>query len=515
MSSSGSKKQKILLYGSTILFSVVILFSGFAFYKSGTIPVVFTSDVHSHVDDYIGYPRLYTVVKKIKNSNTNKSPILVDVGDTFSGSTEVAQTEGKYVEDILNALPYSVMTLGNHDFDYGVKGIKKIAKNLNFPIVTTNILNEEDQTSLFNSYWVIPYKTNLFRIKKVGFVSFLTPSTKRKNLKSKTESVYFSIDMDRLQKTINNLRKIADVVIMLSHTDSLTYSSPKITVQEDIDGSIENILKSVTGIDAVIAGHTHTTPELGIKIEGVPVFHVGEYMKYVGILKITEKMFSSSYDMTVEYVDQSNMSRYEKDVKISDLISNLQKDFQDKYYKQIAYSNIDLSYNKRLQGLQQVKLGSYITDALKEETEADVVLLNAGGIRAPIKKGSLTLNDVVLILPFGNTAELVRLTGKELKEVMEISNSLYPESSPSYIQYSSNMKVDVDKNQLVGKRVKSISINSRTIKDTDMFKVLINNYMLEGNDGYDFFKTKEAIKSFGLMDELLKNYIVNHSPINY
>ncbi len=515
MKSSESRRQKILLYGSTILFAAIILFSGFAFYKSGTIPIVFTSDVHSHVDDYIGYPRLSTIVKNIKSSSTNKSPILVDVGDTFSGSTEVSKTEGKYIEDILNSLPYSVMTLGNHDFDYGIKGIKKISKSLNFPIVTTNILYEADNTPLFNSYWVVPYKTNLFRIKKVGFVSFLTPSTKRKNLKSKTESVYFSTDIDTLQRTINNLRKIADVVILLSHTDSLTYSSPKIIEKEDIEGSVENILEKVKGIDAVIAGHTHTPPEPGIKINKVPIFHVGEHMKYVGILKITERMFSSDVDINCDYIDQSNMDKYEKDSKISELISNLQTDFQDKYYKQIAYSNIELAYSKRTQGLSQVRLGSYITDALKKETGADVVLLNAGGIRSPIKKGPLTLNDVVLILPFGNTAELVRLTGKELKKVMEVSNSHYPESSPSYIQYSSNMKVNVDKSQPVGKRLKSISINSKPIKDTDTFKVLINNYMLEGNDGYDFFKTKEAIKSFGLMDELLKNYIVNHSPINY
>ena len=224
-------------------------------------------------------------------------------------------------------------------------------------------------------------------------------------------------------------------------------------------------------------------------------------------------MFSSNIDIVCEYVDQSNMNRYEKDPTVLQLLEKLQEDFQDKYYKQVAYSNLDLPYSKPTQGLTQVKLATFITDALMKETGADIVLLNAGGIRAPIKKGPMTLNDIISILPFGNTAELVVLNGKELKEVMEVSNSHYPESSPSYIQYTSNMKVDVNNKKPVGERVISITINNKKVKGTDSYKVLINNYMLEGNDGYDFFKNKESIKGFGSMDEILKNYIVNHSPI--
>ena len=515
MSFKESSKNKILVYVSTLIFGVLIFFSALSFYKSGSIPIIFTSDVHSHVDDYIGYPRLSTIVQDIKRSNINKSPILVDVGDTFSGSTEVTKTEGNYILDILNTLPYSLMCLGNHDFDYGVKGLKKLADRLNFPTVTTNILYEDSLTPLFNPYWVISYKTNLFRVKKVGFISFLTPATKRKNLKSKTDSVIFSTSMEQLQKTVDNLRKTADIVVLLSHTDSLEFSSPKIIDHEDIEGSLENILKKVSGIDLVIAGHTHTTPQPDLKINGVPVFHVGEYMQYIGILKITESMFSSGFKVSSQYIDQSSALSYQKDPKVVEKINKLQKEFQDKYYKIIAHSNVDLSYNKKQQGLKQVKLTTYVNDALREQTGADIVLNNAGGIRSGVKKGDMTLNDIISILPYGNTAELVVLSGKELKQILEISNSLYPESAPSYLQYSSNMVVNVDNKNDPYNRIKSITINGKKVKDSDSFTVLLSNYLLEGKDGYDVLKNKESIKNLGVMDELLSKYIVTHSPINF
>ena len=66
MSFKESSKNKILVYVSTLIFGVLIFFSALSYYKSGSIPIIFTSDVHSHVDDYIGYPRLSTIVQDIK-----------------------------------------------------------------------------------------------------------------------------------------------------------------------------------------------------------------------------------------------------------------------------------------------------------------------------------------------------------------------------------------------------------------------------------------------------------------
>ena len=223
--------------------------------KSNDIIILHTNDVHCGVQDSIGYDGLMLYKRQLLQKYNNV--ILVDAGDHIQGGTIGQITNGEAIIEIMNKLEYDVVTLGNHEFDYGIEQLESIEKLLNCKYISSNYCYKKDKTSIYP-----PYKKITVGDKTIGFIGVATPETLTKSylitlLDDKGEFIYDFLTNNnnqelyaRVQQHIDELKKQnVDYIIILAHMGKGGDSLKE-------DTSIE-LLKNLKNVNALIDGHTH------------------------------------------------------------------------------------------------------------------------------------------------------------------------------------------------------------------------------------------------------------------
>jgi len=289
------------MYASAGLASSVCMTSCY-YGKSTNITILHTNDVHSHITPFEnnhseypnqgGFSRRSTIIDEIRKNNANT--LLFDAGDVFQGTPYFNLFEGELEFKLMSILKYDAMTIGNHDFDNGISGLKKQIYHANFDFICSNydfsdtIL--EGKTSKYKIYKKSNVKIGVFGlgIKLAGLVS--------KNLFKETK---YLDPLEMAQEMSNKLKKNekCDLVICLSH---LGY---KYKDENKICDYI--IAKNTQDIDLIIGGHTHTfmkKPEVVMNKIGKQVLinQVGCFGLYLGKVdfefynnKLKRKFFSN------------------------------------------------------------------------------------------------------------------------------------------------------------------------------------------------------------------------------
>ena len=250
------------------LFIIMLLMSLSAcnFEQKEDIYILYTNDVSGQARENVGYAGVKGYMDNIKSKH--KYVTLVDAGDFIEGKL-AEKSDGKYIVDIMNAVGYDFVTLGNQDFSFGLDVLSKSINASNFQYVSCNIKYLGSGNNPLKN--VKPYVIKRYGWTKVAFIGVTTPETILKSGKPAYEAVtedgkplfYFYEDddgqalYDQIQKTVDKVRKKADYVVLLSHLGS----------NSTIEGfNSYDVIYNTTGIDVVIDGHSHTI----IHGEGVP-----------------------------------------------------------------------------------------------------------------------------------------------------------------------------------------------------------------------------------------------------
>ena len=270
--------------------------------KSTTVTILHTNDVHSHITPFDnnhsefpnkgGFSRRSTLISEIRKKNPNT--LLFDAGDVFQGTPYFNVFEGELEFKLMSLLKYDAMTIGNHDFDNGISGLKKQIHHASFDFICSNYdfsnTPLEGKTSKYKIYKKSNIKIGVFGlgIELDGLVT--------KNLFKETKYID---PLEIAQEMSNHLKKNekCDLVICLSH---LGYK------YKDEDRICDHIIaKNTQDIDLIIGGHTHTfmkNPEAVKNKIGkqVLVNQVGCFGLYLGKVdfefynnKIISKFFSN------------------------------------------------------------------------------------------------------------------------------------------------------------------------------------------------------------------------------
>jgi 5'-nucleotidase/UDP-sugar diphosphatase len=157
---------------------------------------------------------------------------------------------------------------------------------------------------------------------------------------------------------------------------------------------------------------------------------------------------------------------------------------------------------------QETNLGNLIARTQRLKVDADVAIMNSGGIRTSIAKGDITYKDVLKVQPFSNSICLVTLTGKELKKYCEIAANKKP-GSGAYAQFDNANVV------MKGESLESISVGGAPVDDTKKYRLAINSFIAAGGDGYMKVTGLPTFVDSGFIDaDILKEYIQKNSPLN-
>lgn len=470
---------------STVIFSV----SAFAA-EDKTITVIHTNDTHAAVVDdgksTIGMAKLGGYVEELRQ----KEEILVlDAGDMFQGLPIANLEKGKSLIPLVNQVGYDVMTVGNHEFDFGAVNLSEIEKAINFPMVAANVSRGGNQ--VFKPYIVKEVKGI-----KVGIFGIATPETAFKTHPDNVKGYEFTDIVKASKETVNKLRNVekVDVVIALTHLglNEGNYTS-------------DLVAKGVEGIDLIIDGHSHTTLENGQKEGNTLIVSTGSLMKAVGKveIKLSDKKVSDVKASLLKYSDFAEVKPEQKILDEIKKVENSQKAVLDKV---VGKTSVELVGERSTVRTGESNLGQLATAAMIDLTKAEIAITNGGGIRASIKTGDVTMRDMVTVFPFGNTIMVKEIKGSDIVAALEHGTGEYPNEKGAF-PHVAGLTFTLKVNAPAGKRVVDVKVNGKPIVMDKVYTVATNDFMAAGGDGYDMFKTYPIKAEYNTLMDTLLDYV--------
>ena len=505
---------------------------------TGKTVILHSNDVHGAIDGY-------AYMKELKNeflAAGAKEVLLVDAGDFSQGTTYVSSSKGDSAIAMMNAAGYDIVTLGNHEFDFGYAQLMENLKGAEFQAICADVYVDETGETILPATAVVEVETvdpeaevaegeepptNL----RIGFFGMETPETATKVNPGLIKEISFATFDDlyaSAQIAVDTLKEEnVDLIIGLVHLGVDKESAAN--GYRSID-----LFERVPDIDFLIDGHSHTVMTAGEN--GEPIQSTGTKFDNIGVVVIDNETKTISENFLIATAGLK---------KDADILAAAQEiiDAVDAEYSAVFATSEVLLNGERDPGnrTEQTNLGTLITDAMvwsvvsegamEAYYEAPVVgVTNGGGIRATIEAGDVTKKDINTVLPFGNTVAVIYVKGTELLEALEASTYCTPEAiggfpQTSGIEWTLDTTKEFDQGDIYtldGKessyyapasiqRVTITAINGEPFDENAVYAVVTNNFCAAGGDTYNVFNRAYS-EGFGFdtgipMDEAVMDYV--------
>lgn len=492
---------------------------------SGKTVILHSNDVHGRINGYASMAAARTAFEA-----AGAEVYMVDVGDFSQGTAYVNASKGLNAVKMMNAAGYDIVTLGNHEFDFGYAQLKENLEAADFSVLCANVYLRETGETIYDPAKLVETESGL----KLGFFGLETPETATKVNPVMIQEIDFATFDDlyaSAQLAVDSLKEQeADLIIGLVHLG--------VDMESAINGYRSlDVYENVTDIDFLIDGHSHTVMTSGEN--GEPIQSTGCYSANIGVVVIDNE------SKTIEDHFLIGIPGFARDEAVAaaekEITDAVDAEFDAVFAKTEVFLNGEKAPGNRTEA---TNLGDLITDAMvwtvvsgggleamKEYHDAPVLgITNGGGIRASIEIGDVTKKDINTVLPFGNTVAVVYVTGTELLEALEASTFCTPEKVGAYPQ-TSGIKWVLDTTQpydqgdlytLYGKdtsyyapasirRVTIESVNGEPFDESRTYAVVTNNFLADGGDTYNIFNRAYS-QGFGFdtgipLDEAVMAYV--------
>lgn len=497
-----------------------------------TITVIGTSDIHSFiypweyklgvVDDDAGFAKVYSVVKEIRAENPDA--ILIDNGDTIQGTeiTDVYKNDETVtfpIVDVMNFMKYDAWVLGNHEFNYGLDVLDRIMGDAEFPVLGANIYHAD------GANFATPYIVKEIDGVKIGILGMITPNIPRWD-GDKVEGMAFKSLIDEGKKWVKVLREeeMVDVVFASIH------SGLEGEYWEDGGDSVQAVAEQVPGIDAILAGHAHADIN-GELVNGVLISEPKSYGNRVSRFDFTLEPDGEDWEITDKTATNYDTKTYEAATEILDLAEDYHQKTLDYVNTPIGEATDDFVPEGEIEGIptaqiQDTALVDFINKVQMEYTGADVSLAALFISDSNLMKGPLTIKDAAYIYKYDNTLYMTKVTGAQLKEMLEWSAKYFNTYKPGDVTISFNPDIrgynydmysgvnyDIDISEEPGNRIKNLTFKGMPLAEDMELTLALNNYRYGGmsKDGYItedvLFDSYEAYGDAGQIRNLIADYI--------
>lgn len=436
--------------------------------ESRNLIIIHMNDTHGKDEEEngkYGAARRAAYIKQVKATNDNV--LILHAGDTITGSILSAVLKGNDEVRIMNKLKVGAAAVGNHFIDYGLDNFNQIIKDRNFPTLSVNIKNKSD-----NSYYAKPYMvTNINRIK----VAVVGVTVKNAGYNTQySQNLVFEDEIQSLKKFMSEipLHTTNDVTILLSHAGY------------NIDIEIANAITNT--FDVIIGGHTHTLLQNANIVNGTPIVQAGYYGQYLGNINLyTDNRNTLKFNYKLVPMDQ----KIKQDPDMLDLVNKIKTEAEKLSSEKIGALSEDLNYNVTTIRAKSTPLGNLVCDLILDSNQdtdkAEMVFINAGGIRAGLTKGNITLANIISVSPYDNEVILVTLTGKDILDLLKIackkSAVIQGNSGGGFFQTSRGMEVLYNSS---GDLI-SAKLNGSAISESRSYRVALSTYIYNGGDYVD------------------------------
>ncbi|MBW4653003.1 MAG: 5'-nucleotidase C-terminal domain-containing protein [Kaiparowitsia implicata GSE-PSE-MK54-09C] len=481
-----------------------------------SLQILHTNDHHARIEpagDLGGVARRKTLFDQVRAEATIPT-LTLDAGDIFQGTLYFTQFQGQADLEFYNALDYDAVTVGNHEFDAGAQTLADFIDGAEFPMISANLVVDERSPLVGKIQpWIIQDVAG----QRVGIFG-LTPEDTA-ILSSPGEGVTFVDAVEAAQQAVADLQaEGVDKIIGLTHVGL---------------GRDRQIAQRVEGIDVIVGGHSHTplgdmpgasapypVIETSPSGEDVVIVTDWEWGNYVGVLTVDFNAAGEvvSWEESPQAVDETLV----EDATFLEQIAVYAEPLEELRQTVIGQSLVDLEGDRTVVRIGETNLANLVADAMLEKMRpdgAEMVITNGGGIRASIPAGEITIGQVLEVLPFGNTLAIADLTGLQVVEALESGLSQVEEGAGRFPQVA-GLRFTFDPAAAVGQRVTTLCFidadgTSQSLQADTIYRVVTNNFMLNGGDGYAVFTDAQNpyVTGFDMADSVV-DYIQTNSPIN-
>ena len=478
---------------------------------AGKTVILHTNDVHGAIAGYA-----YITALKADYEAKGAEVILVDAGDYSQGEVYVSDTKGLDAVEMMNATGYNVVSLGNHEFDYGFAQLKDNMSKAKFKVLCADVFNA-DGTPIFDANYTYTTKSGV----KIGFFGMETPETQTKANPALIKGLTFATDDAFTKAAADQVKALKDddIVICVSHLGVDAESKPYRST---------DLYAAVKGIDFIIDAHSHTVMMKGEN--GEPIQSTGTKFANIGVIVIDDASKKIESNSLYEIKEDTA-----KDAAVAAAAQKIIDRIDKEYGAVFAKSEVELNGAKAPNGNRdsETNNGDLITDAMlwkvmqnKEGLTVNedhvVAITNGGGIRDYIKVGNVTKKDIKTVLPFGNTVAVIYVTGAELLEALEASTYSLPVGGfpqvcgisytiSTAVAYDANAETYPSSTYYGPKTINRVSINSingKEFKVDDTYAVVTNNFVADGGDTYYAFAAATSKFDTGMtLDVAVMEYI--------
>lgn len=455
----------------------------------GKIVILHTNDTHGHaMTDPDSTTMGFTVLSALKNKYEEQGAtvLTVDAGDTFHGMPVAQYDNGGAIAELMNALGYDVMTIGNHDFNYGRERLSELVDGLDFAALAANVTYTDTGEAFLDASTIVEANGVKF-----GFFGLATPECHEMVYPAYIEGLTFGDPIEAAREQVALLEaQDVDFIVAVGH----------IGVDAGTEIKSTDIIEAVDGIDIFVDGHSHTVLESGQMVDSTLLVQTGYYFANIGVVTI-----DTDGSISADLVNYEEFS--ETDPEIDSLCDGINAELDAIMGEVVAVTDVYLEGTREIIRKSETNLGDLITDAMLNATDADLAIINSGGIRASIEAGDITRGDILTVLPFSNFGVTKHVTGAEIMEMLEISVSIYPELSGEFLQMS-GIEFTFDPSLPVGERVvdSTVKIGGEVIDLQREYLLVTNDYIAYGNT-YTMIVDNPRVMEFGLIDEMVTEYI--------
>ena len=498
------------------------------------IYILYTSDVHCGVDQGFGFAGLQQVRDSLEAQGY--ATLLVDNGDHIQGEPLGMLSKGESIIRLMNELHYDMAIPGNHEFDYGMDRFFELVDMADFPYISCNF-NRRDEL-VFEPYRIVGIAG-----KRIAFVGVTTPETITKStpkyFEDENGTLIYGFMQDATGEALYGAVQAAvdaaraegvDYVYVLGHLGLFASSEP---------WTYADVIENTNGIDVFLDGHSHDTEQVVMKNkDGKNVVRsaCGTKLNCIGYSLITPD----------GGIEDTGIWSWPNDVAAPELlgISNSASDAVEDEKAEtdaitdevVATSTVELtiydpetvdSSGNRIRMIRRAEtnLGDFCADAIRDQTGAEIAVINGGGIRESIAKGEITYGDIIAVHPFGNELCMIEATGQQILDALEWGAHAIPDENGGFLQVSglsytvdgsvpSGCNVDAD-GMCAGiegeRRVRDVKVGDADIDPLATYVVGGTDYiLLNRGDGNNLFEGCAVVeRSIKVDNQALADFIVD------
>lgn len=485
-----------------------------------------------------GFAAQKTVIDQIKKEVKKQggSILILHAGDMNTGTPESDLLQARPDIEAMNAIGYDAMAIGNHEFDNPVSLLRQQQKWAKFPFLSANIVAQADKRALAQPYAIFNKKGL-----KIAVLGLTTPDTAHVGSPVYAKDWLFQDPIQAAQNVINKLNqdKKADVVIGLTHLGY--YHNAQHGNNAPGDVSLARNLPHGS-LAMIIGGHSHTPVcmnedgSLNEKFKagdackpdyqnGIWIAQAGEWGKFLGRADFEYKDGKTTLlnyqlipiNLKQKIKNAEGKNEYHPitppiaaDKRLYKKLKKYQEKGEKSILNEVGQTEGEFLGGKEHSRYKPSSLARLLAHAQLNAVKADVAIINGGNVRASLPVGKVRFKDLLTVQPFGNTLVYVDFTGAELLDYLQ-QVAMKEAGEGAYAQYSPNVSMKIHRGE---KRISDVLINQKPIVATQTYRLVSNDFLAAGGDGYPNITQHKTYVNTGLVDvKATETHFAKHSPV--